>query len=156
MRLGGWYDRYWPRQTPTASTPGSEPYDQLFAKSLDHILFRIPRCTSRRLYSIMVSIGIQKGPFSLRLAPVVHRGPCAARSARAEADAAVRGGFPWAHLCKPLGEVLEVSVTAEAPRRLDGLEFGESGSQIACRQCRSRTNRRLALQFSTTWSASSR
>jgi hypothetical protein len=72
--------------------PQRPPHQGQNSKIFGHILFRIPRCKSRRMCSIVASIGIQKGPFSLRLAPVVHRGSCAARSARGEADAAVRGG----------------------------------------------------------------
>jgi hypothetical protein len=61
-------------------------------------------------------IVVQKAPLSLRLVPIV------------------RGGFLWTHRRKPLGEVLEASVPAEALRRLDNLEFGE----VEITDCRQR------------------
>src|SRR4051812_27241863 len=62
-----------------------------------------PRLVQRALEERQIeplSIGMQKGPLSLRLVPVVHRGTRAPRRAPQAADAAA-GGFLWTHRCKP-------------------------------------------------------
>ena len=51
-------------------------------------------------------------------------------------------GLLWTRRCKPLGEVLEASVLAEAPRRLDDLEFGE----VEITDCLQRIGGGAALQ----------
>jgi hypothetical protein len=67
-------------------------------------------------------IGVQKGPLSLRLVSVVHKGTRTPRSAHQESDAAPRGRFLWTHRCKlpgwrTVGEGFSVSSEAATRRR---------------------------------------